>query len=350
MIIISVVCVNGSELLARCIVTEMILIITNPVAVFIGTVYVNGNGIIKTIIVVHTTDSFCLLPVICVLKINPCTVIGGLTTTIKQFIAVVIAVSIVSVYGRELLILYLIIDIIKIVLVISVVIMSIRLIDITYSQFYHDTTSSAIATITMAIVILIKIKLKPSITVFISTMFKATWLESDENNLFYVIPVMFMLYTTQIKIYPCTINSTLIALIVNKFIELFGGMTTKLFIAEMTKIIVYVNGKVLKPFIAIGINVAAVCVDGEELSLIHPTINKCGNSALWVIYVENKTKGVVHSATSISNVINVKPFIAVVKCYCMRKWYERISHINNTNSKLNFAVGKSNVTVVWCKW
>ena len=323
-----IACVNGSELLARCIATEMIviavltIIMTNTIAVFIDAVYVKDNGIIKTIIVVHTNDLFCL-PFICLSKINPGTVTGGLTTTMKQFIAVVIAVSIVYVYGKELLIL--------------------RLIDITYCQFYHDIVSSVITTITIAIIILMKNKLKPSITVFASTMFRAAKLANNDNNLFYVIPVMFM-YTTQLKIYPCTISSTLIILTVNEFIELFQQITTKPFIADIMTDIVYVNGKVLQPFIAININVVAVHVNGQDLLLINTIINKCRMklnssvySALFVIYLENKIKGVVPSAISITNMINVKPFIAVVRCYYICKWYEKISHINNTNSKLNGA-------------
>ena len=69
-IILSIVCVNGNELLTRCIVTGMIIIIiiltiiiTNTIAVFIAAVYVNDNGIIQ-IIVVHTNDSFYFLHVV----------------------------------------------------------------------------------------------------------------------------------------------------------------------------------------------------------------------------------------------------------------------------------------------
>ena len=76
-------------------------------------------------------------------------------------------------------------------------------------------------------------------------------------------------------IYPCTAGGLLIILKVNEFIELFQQITTKPFIAEMVTTIVYVNGKVLKPFIAIKINVAAVYVNGQDLLLTNTTIHKC---------------------------------------------------------------------------
>ena len=189
--------------------------------------------------------------------------------------------------------------------------------------------SSVLATITIAIIISMKNKLKPSITLFISTVFKVTKLVINKNNSFYVIPVMFMLYTTQIKIYPCTISHTLIIFIVNEFIEHFQQITTKPFIAEMVTTIVYVNGKVLKPFIAIKINVAAVYVNGQDLLLCIMKLNSSLFGALSAISIVNKTKGVVHSATSITYMIYSRDIIAVV-----------LSPINN--AKFNSA------SLSWC--